>query len=97
MGTSTSAGHPGRVCSSALSPITETIPSSHASLLTQPAAFLHEDVLDGEFGGLIVPGGLGTIGGGSLSSTSARYDLRSSVVHTRGHPRRQLDRHCRRA
>ncbi len=96
-GTSSSAGRPGRVCSCAPSPVTETIPSSHASLLTDPAAFLHADVLDGEFSGLIVPGSLGTDGGGSLSSTSSRYDLRSTVRDTRGHPRRQLDRHRRRA
>jgi hypothetical protein len=68
------------------SPVTETIPSSHSSLLTDPAAFLHTDVLDGEFSGLIVPGSLGTEGGGSPSSTSSRYDLRSTVVTPEGTP-----------
>ena len=75
-------------------PVTETTPSSHASLLTDPAAFLHEDVLDGEFSGLIVPGSagtvgdgsVGTVGGGSLSSTSSRYDLRSTVLTPEGAP-----------
>jgi hypothetical protein len=43
-------------------------------------------VLDGEFSGLIVPGSLGTDGAGSLSSTSSRYDLRSTVVTPEGTP-----------
>ena len=68
------------------SPVTETIPASHASLLTDRAAFLHADVLDGEFGGLIVPGSLGTDGNGSLSSISSRYDLRSTVMTPEGTP-----------
>ena len=68
------------------SPVTETIPASHSSLLTDPAAFLHTDVLDGEFSGLIVPGSLGTDGGGTPSSTSSRYDLRSTVVTPEGTP-----------
>jgi hypothetical protein len=59
-------------------PVTETIPATHSSSLTTPAGFLHTDVLDGEFSGLIVPDDSGGAGG-TPSSTSWRFDLLGNV------------------
>ena len=59
-------------------PVTETVPSTHALSLVTRSGFLHQDVLDGEFGGLIVPDDSGGAGG-APSSTSWRYDLQSNV------------------
>ncbi len=59
-------------------PVTETIPATHSSSLTTTAGFLHTDVLDGEFSGLVVPDDSGGAGG-TPSSTSWRFDLLGNV------------------
>jgi len=59
-------------------PVTETIPATHSSSLTTAAGFLHTDVLDGEFSGLVIPDDSGGAGG-TPSSTSWRFDLLGGV------------------
>jgi hypothetical protein len=59
-------------------PVTESIPSIHASSIVTRPGFLHQDVLDGEFSGLIVPDDSGRAGG-TPSSTSWRFDLLANV------------------
>jgi hypothetical protein len=59
-------------------PVTETIPATHSSSLTTRAGFLHTDVPDGEFSGLVIPDDSGGAGG-TPSSTSWRFDLLGNV------------------